>query len=301
MAEMYHNPVLLSETVSALVQNPSGVYVDATFGGGGHSREILNRLNDDGILFGFDQDSDCLADEITDPRFHFVPQNFKFMAKWLEYYKHPKVDGILADLGVSSHQFDTAHRGFSFRFNAPLDMRMNTSKEFSALDVVNQYSPKQLTSIFSTYGELQNAKRIADLIADKRKEQEISTTEQLAETVATALPKGKENKILAQLFQAIRMEVNGEVEALKQLLLQSATTLKSGGRIAILSYHSIEDRLVKNFFRAGNFEGEVEKDFYGNPITPFKAVTRKPVIPTEEETITNSRARSAKLRVAEKI
>lgn len=298
MAAMYHEPVLLTETVGALVQNPDGIYVDVTFGGGGHSREILKRLGGNGRLFGFDQDSECLAADIDDTRFQFIPQNFKNIAKWLEYYKCPQVDGIIADLGVSSHQFDTPQRGFSYRFPAPLDMRMNTSKEFSAADVVNQYPQSHLTAILSEYGELQNAKRMADLIAGARP---LSTTDQLTAAVAPLLPKGKENKILSQLFQAIRIEVNGEVEALKQLLLQSVRLLKSGGRIAILSYHSIEDRLVKNFFRAGNFEGEIEKDFYGNPLTPFRSITRKPVIPSDSETEANPRARSAKLRVAEKI
>ena len=297
-AAMYHEPVLLSETVSALVQNPDGIYVDVTFGGGGHSREILRRLSTQGRLFGFDQDSECPAATVDDPRFTFVPQNFKNTAKWLEYYKCPQVDGIMADLGVSSHQFDTPQRGFSYRFPAPLDMRMNPNKEFSAANVVNDYSPAQLATVLATYGELQNAKRLADLIAAARP---VETTDQLVAAVTQQLPKGKENKILSQIFQAIRIEVNGETEVLKQLLQQSVTLLKSGGRIAILSYHSIEDRLVKNFFKSGNFEGEIEKDFYGNPLTPFKLITRKPVVPSDSEIEENPRARSAKLRVAEKI
>jgi len=295
---MYHNPVLLTDTVKSVITNPSGIYVDVTFGGGGHSREILRNLAPDGRLFAFDQDSDCPAKEITDERFQFIPQNFKNIAKWLAYYQCPKVDGIIADLGISSHQIDTPERGFSYRFAAPLDMRMNTSKEFSAADVVNDYPPTRLAALFATYGEVQNAKRLADLTVAARP---LATTDQLAAAVAPALPIGKENKILSQIFQAIRIEVNGETEALRQLLSQSVQLLKSGGRIAILSYHSIEDRLVKNFFKAGNFEGEIEKDFYGNPLTPFKVITRKPVLPTDEETAENPRARSAKLRVAEKI
>lgn len=298
---MYHNPVLLSESISGLMTNPAGTYVDVTFGGGGHSREILRRLTSEGRLFGFDQDSECLANTIEDARFQFVPQNFKNMKKWLDYYQAPQVDGILADLGVSSHQFDTPNRGFSYRFSGTLDMRMNTSKEFSAMDVINDYSQNQLTQLFFTYGELPNAKRIAELIVKRRAEKKITTTDELADTVTSALQKGKENKALAQIFQAIRIEVNGEVEVLKQFLQQSVEALRPGGRIAIISYHSIEDRLVKNFLKAGNFEGTVEKDFYGNPLSPFKAVTRKPIIPTEEETETNPRARSAKLRIAEKV
>lgn len=298
---MYHNPVLLSETVTGAVTSPDGTYVDVTFGGGGHSREMLARLNENGRLLGFDQDEDAQQNIIVDPRFQFIPYNFKYLKKFLQFYKAYPVDGILADLGVSSYQFDTPHRGFSHRFDDTLDMRMNNSKGFSAADVVNTYPAQKLAKMFYTYGEVNQAYKLALLIEKAREIAPINTTGQLCEALNPALPFGKENKTLSQVFQAIRIEVNEEMDALKDFLSQSIDALKVGGRIAIISYHSLEDRLVKNFFKTGNFEGDLQKDFFGNPITPFKLISKKAIIPSEAEIAINSRARSAKLRIAEKI
>ena len=297
----YHNPVLLHPSVDALVTNPSGVYVDVTFGGGGHSRAILEKLSPEGRLVAFDQDEESRANLIDDPRFQFVPSNFKNLTRFLQYHKAWPVDGILADLGISSHQIDTAERGFSYSKEGRLDMRMNASAALSAHEVVNQYDEAQLARLFYTYGELHEGRRLAQQIVRARAEQPIDTTLQLAEALKPSLPRGRENKYLSKIFQALRIEVNREMEVLESLLTQLPAALKTGGRVAIIAYHSLEDRMVKNFLRAGNLAGEVEKDFFGNPLTPFKAVTRKAVVPDEDEIMTNPRARSAKLRVAEKI
>jgi 16S rRNA (cytosine1402-N4)-methyltransferase len=298
---MYHQPVLLQETIAGLVNNLDGVYADATFGGGGHAREILNHLSSKGRLLGFDQDQDAAKNAIEDSRFQFVQSNFKHLKKFLQFYKAYPVDGILGDLGVSSHQFDEPARGFSYRFDEPLDMRMDRSKGITAADILNTYPNQKLAKLLFAYGEVQNAHKIAALIEKARQINPIQTTGQLAAAVAPILPKGKENKTLSQLFQALRIEVNAEMEALQALLEQSAEALKPGGRIAVISYHSLEDRLVKNFFKTGNVEGKLHKDFYGNPLTPFKLITKKAIVPTDQEIEQNPRARSAKLRVAEKI
>ncbi len=297
----YHNPVLLHPSVDALVTNPSGTYVDVTFGGGGHSRAILEKLSPEGRLVAFDQDEESQANLIDDPRFQFVPSNFKNLTRFLQYHKAWPVDGILADLGISSHQIDTAERGFSYSKEGRLDMRMNAAAALSAHEVVNQYDEAQLARLFYTYGELHEGRRLAQQIVRARAEQPIDTTLQLAEALKPSLPRGRENKYLSKIFQALRIEVNHEMEVLESLLTQLPAALKTGGRVAIIAYHSLEDRMVKNFLRAGNLAGEVEKDFFGNPLTPFKAVTRKAVVPDEDEIMTNPRARSAKLRVAEKI
>ena len=297
----YHNPVLLHPSVDALVTNPSGTYVDVTFGGGGHSRAILEKLSPEGRLVAFDQDEESQANLIDDPRFQFVPSNFKNLTRFLQYHKAWPVDGILADLGISSHQIDTAERGFSYSKEGRLDMRMNAAAALSAHEVVNQYDEAQLARLFYTYGELHEGRRLAQQIVCARAEQPIDTTLQLAEALKPSLPRGRENKYLSKIFQALRIEVNHEMEVLESLLTQLPAALKTGGRVAIIAYHSLEDRMVKNFLRAGNLTGEVEKDFFGNPLTPFKAVTRKAVVPDEDEIMTNPRARSAKLRVAEKI
>ncbi len=297
----YHNPVLLHPSVDALVTNPSGTYVDVTFGGGGHSRAILEKLSPEGRLVAFDQDEESQANLIDDPRFQFVLSNFENLTRFLQYHKAWPVDGILADLGISSHQIDTAERGFSYSKEGRLDMRMNAAAALSAHEVVNQYDEAQLARLFYTYGELHEGRRLAQQIVRARTEQPIDTTLQLAEALKPSLPRGRENKYLSKIFQALRIEVNHEMEVLESLLTQLPAALKTGGRVAIIAYHSLEDRMVKNFLRAGNLVGEVEKDFFGNPLTPFKAVTRKAVVPDEDEIMTNPRARSAKLRVAEKI
>ncbi|MDR2971586.1 MAG: 16S rRNA (cytosine(1402)-N(4))-methyltransferase RsmH [Bacteroidales bacterium] len=298
---MYHQPVLLQETIAGLINNLEGVYVDVTFGGGGHSREILNQLSPNGKLIGFDQDQDAKENAVQDTRFQFVQSNFKHLKKYLQFYKAYPVDGILADLGVSSHQFDEPSRGFSYRFDKPLDMRMDTSKGTTASEIVNSYPNQKLAKLLFAFGEVQNAHRIAALIEKARQTNPILTTGQLAEALSPLLPKGKENKLLSQIFQALRIEVNAEIDALQSLFEQSIDALKMGGRIAIISYHSLEDRLVKNFFKTGNAEGKLHKDFYGNPKTPFKLITKKAILPTPQEIEQNPRARSAKLRIAEKI
>jgi 16S rRNA (cytosine1402-N4)-methyltransferase len=296
----YHNPVLLAESIQQLVVNPSGSYIDVTFGGGGHSRKILESLNSDGRLLAFDQDPDAQHNIIDDERFQFVPSNFRHLKKFAQYYKCCPADGILADLGVSSYQFDTAERGFSHRFDGTLDMRMNQQKGVSAREIINGYAPERLASIFYTYGELPNGKQLARQIVSEREKTEIATTAQLVAAVTPMLPKGKENKVLSQLFQAIRIEVNDEMAVLKEFLSQTVECLKPGGRLVVIAYHSLEDRLVKNFMRSGKFEGEADKDFFGNLMTPFTLITRKAIIPDEDEIAVNPRARSAKLRVAEK-
>lgn len=296
----YHNPVLLQSSVDYLVTNPDGTYVDVTYGGGGHSREILSRLGN-GRLIAFDQDSDAQANLVEDERFIFVPSNFKNLSRFLKYHQAYPVDGILADLGVSSHQFDTPERGFSYREDGVLDMRMNTNAGKSAQDIVNQYDEQALSQIFYRYGELSDGRTLARRIVKSREEQPIRTTQELVEALKLSLPRGRENKSLSRIFQALRIEVNQEMEALEAFLTQTVEALKIGGRLVVISYHSLEDRMVKNFMRAGNFSGEVEKDFYGNPQTPFKLITRKALVPDDEEINLNPRARSAKLRVAEKI
>lgn len=296
----YHNPVLLQSSVDYLVTNPDGTYVDVTYGGGGHSREILSRLGS-GRLIAFDQDSDAQANLVEDERFTFVPSNFKNLSRFLKYHQAYPVDGILADLGVSSHQFDTPERGFSYREDGVLDMRMNTNAGKSAQDIVNQYDEQALSQVFYRYGELSDGRTLARRIVKAREERPIRTTQELVEALKPSLPRGRENKSLSRIFQALRIEVNQEMEALEAFLTQTVESLKIGGRLVVISYHSLEDRMVKNFMRAGNFSGEVEKDFYGNPQTPFKLITRKALVPDDEEINLNPRARSAKLRVAEKI
>lgn len=296
----YHNPVLLHPSVDNLVTNPSGTYVDVTFGGGGHSRAILEKISD-GRLIAFDQDEDSQANLIDDARFQFVPSNFKNLTRFLQYHKAYPCDGILADLGISSHQIDTADRGFSYSKDGALDMRMNAQTGISAKEVVNEYDEQQLSRIFYSYGELHEGRQLARQIARVRAEHPLETTLQLAEALKPCLPKGKENKFLSKIFQALRIEVNHEMEVLESFLTQTVDALKPGGRLVIIAYHSLEDRMVKNFMRSGNLSGEVEKDFFGNPLTPFKLITRKAMAPDEEEILTNPRARSAKLRVAEKI
>ena len=300
MTSGYHNPVLLNESVDGLAIKKDGVYVDVTFGGGGHSREILKRLGENGKLFAFDQDKDALANAIEDSRFQLINQNFRFLNQFLKFYGIREVDGILADFGVSSHQFDKADRGFSIRFDANLDMRMNQDDDVSAFKVVNSYSLEDLTKVLAIYGELRNAKAIAKSILAAREDGSIKTTEQLKAVLRPFLPKMKENKILAQVYQAIRIEVNQEIEVLKEFLLQVPKILKPGGRLSMISYHSLEDRLVKRFIRDGKFEGEAEKDFYGNINVPLKKVGGL-IVPSAEEIAINNRARSAKLRIAVKI
>ena len=294
---MYHSPVLLHPSVEGMVTNPDGVYVDVTFGGGGHSSLILQMLSEKGRLIAFDQDPDAAANVPQDPRFQFVPSNFCNLKKFLQYYDGCPADGILADLGVSSHQFDTPERGFSHRFEGVLDMRMNSTRGLTAADIVNQYPEPALADLFYKYGELANGRQIATRIGECR-ETPIRTTADLVHVLAPLLPHGKENKTLSQVFQALRIEVNDEMAVLRSFLTQAAEVLKPGGRLAVISYHSLEDRLVKNFMKAGNFEGNIEKDFYGNPLTPFELVTRKVVVPEQDEIDGNPRARSAKLRIA---
>ena len=297
---MYHIPVMLNESIEGLNIKPNGTYVDVTFGGGGHSRRILECLGEGGRLYAFDQDEDAAKNVIDDSRFTFIQQNFRYMKNFLQLYCGGKVDGILADLGVSSYQFDTPEKGFSTRFNGRLDMRMNQNAAVDAANVVNTYDVSSLASVFSRYGELRNAMSIADAIAMAREVKPIETTDELKEAVARFLPRGSENKVLAQIFQALRIEVNEEMKVLEAFLSQCADVLNPGGRLVVLSYHSLEDRLVKNFMKTGNAEGNLEKDFFGNQLTPYKLMTSKPVVPSDEEIQLNSRARSAKLRVAER-
>lgn len=295
----YHNPVLLKETVDGLNIDPDGVYVDVTFGGGGHAREILSRLGPKGKLFAFDQDLDAAANAIDDSRFQLIQQNFRFIKRFLRFYQVKQVDGILADLGVSSHQFDVPERGFSTRFEGALDMRMNQENPMTAFQVVNQYTESDLKSILSMYGELNNAAAMAQAIVKARADKPIENTEELKQVLLRFLPAHKNHKVLAQIYQAIRIEVNQEMEVLKEFLQESLDILKPEGRLSVISYHSLEDRLVKRFMRNGLFEGEPEKDFYGHFTVPFKII-EKLKVPTAQEIALNNRARSAKLRVAEK-
>ena len=296
----YHIPALLNESIDGLDIRPSGLYVDVTFGGGGHSREILRRLNQDGRLVAFDQDEDAIRNAIDDPRFLFVRSNFRFLKNFLRYHGIEEVDGILADLGVSSHHFDDAGRGFSFRFAGDLDMRMNRGAQKSAADILNEYPEEKIREVFAKYGELKNAHRIAASVVAYRQTRRFSTTDDLLAVLEPFAFKDREKKILAQAFQALRIEVNGEMEALTEMLSQALEILKPGGRLSVISYHSLEDRLVKNFFKTGNFAGEIIKDFYGNWQTPFELVNRKVIVPVMEEQEENPRSRSAKLRIAEK-
>ncbi|MCK9203841.1 MAG: 16S rRNA (cytosine(1402)-N(4))-methyltransferase RsmH [Bacteroidales bacterium] len=296
---IYHKSVLLSETVEALAICPDGIYVDATFGGGGHSKAILDHLTN-GKLIAFDQDEEAISNRLNDPRLIMVNHNFRFLRNFLMLHRVFPVDGILADLGLSSHQIDQADRGFSTRFEGMLDMRMDRNKKMTARKIVNQYTEGDLAGLFRNYGEIRNARKLAACIDRHRKEKEIETTTELKTIAQTCAERGKENKYLAQVFQALRIEVNEEMDALREFLKQAPACLKPGGRLVVISYHSLEDKLVKNFFRSGNFEGVTEKDFYGNELSPLKVITRKAIVPSESETEQNSRARSAHLRIAEK-
>lgn len=300
MTMEYHNAVLLKETVDGLNVKPDGIYVDVTFGGGGHSREILSRLGDEGKLYAFDQDRDALANKIDDDRFVLINENFRYIKRFLRFYGVKEVDGVLADFGVSSHQFDVAERGFSTRFEAKLDMRMNQDNKLSAYEVINEYEEEQLRDVLFQYGELRQAPAMARIIVSERKVAPIETSEQLKLVLKKFLNHRKENKVLAQIYQAIRIEVNQEIQVLKELLMQMPGILKKGGRLSFISYHSLEDRLVKRFIRNGMFEGEPERDMFGNFEVPLKKVGGL-IVPTESEIKMNNRARSAKLRIAEKI
>ena len=298
----YHIPVLLDESVSALIDSTSGTYADATFGGGGHSREILSRLSENGRLIAFDRDSDAIANRPDDSRLTLIRSDFRWIHNHVIHQGYKDgIDGVLADLGVSSHQFDTAERGFSFRYEAPLDMRMNQEAELNAADIVNSYDQADLEKILRLYGEVDNSRRIAQLICKAREVSRIETTGDLGKAIESALPKFAEHKFLAKVYQALRIEVNQEMKSLEKFLTGAARSLKPGGKLVVITYHSLEDRMVKNFIKAGNIEGEVRKDFYGNSSAPLKAVNRKPILPQETEIASNTRARSAKLRIAEKL
>jgi len=299
-ANRYHIPVLLSESVDGLAIQPDGIYVDVTFGGGGHSRAILNQLNENGKLFAFDQDPDALQNSIEDERFQLIQANFRHVKRYLRFEGIKKVDGILADFGVSSHQFNVAERGFSIRFDADLDMRMNPKDQLGAYQVINEYEAEDLIRIIRDYAEIRIASKIASKIIEVRAESPIQTTSQFNAIITPFFSALKINKMLARIYQAIRIEVNQEIEVLKEFLLQTPDLLEEGGRLSVISYHSLEDRLVKNFIRSGKFEGEVEKDFYGRPLVPLVKVG-KLIVPSEAENKENSRARSAKLRIAKRI
>lgn len=297
---IYHEPVLLKESVEGLNINPKGIYVDATFGGGGHSREILKKLTN-GKLFAFDQDEEAAKNAIDDTRFVLINQNFKDLKTLMKLHNAIPLDGLLADLGVSSHQFDSSERGFSIRFDSELDMRMDKNTKLTAKKIINTYTEKDLKRMFFLYGEVKNATKLSGLITKARKNKKINTVNEFKKVIEPCVPKGKQNKYYAQVFQALRIEVNDELNALKDLLTQCEDVLQTGGRLAVISYHSLEDRLVKNFIKTGRFKGEVKKDFYGNPIVSFRAINRKPIRPTDKEIEKNNRARSAKLRIAEKL
>ena len=297
----YHTSVLLDESVSALIDSASGVYADATFGGGGHTAEILSRLSQNGRVLAFDRDSDAIANRLDDPRLTLIRSDFRWIHNHVLHQGYKEgIDGVLADLGVSSHQFDTAERGFSFRYEAPLDMRMNQEAEFNAADIVNTYEQADLERILRLYGEVDNSRKIAQLICKARETSKIETTTDLGKAIESTLPKFAEHKFLAKVYQALRIEVNQEMKSLEKFLSGAAKSLKPGGKLVVITYHSLEDRMVKNFIKAGNIEGKVEKDFYGNATAPLKAVNRKPILPQESEISVNTRARSAKLRIAEK-
>jgi 16S rRNA (cytosine1402-N4)-methyltransferase len=299
---MYHEPALLAESIDALMIKEGGVYVDATYGGGGHSKEMLKRLNR-GKLFAFDQDTDALKNAVSDKKLMLIKSNFRYIRNFLRYHNVEEVDGVLADLGISSHQIDEASRGFSTRFDSGLDMRMNRESKLSAMHVINEYIEEKLANVLFEYGEIRNARQVASRIARARSEKKIKTSQQLIDVIRSFAERGEEQQFLARVFQAIRIEVNGELNALKELLEQCKEILGKGGRLAVISYHSLEDRLVKNFMSKGNFSGESERDeIYGSPVhSPFRVITKKPVIPTEEEVTRNPRSRSAKLRIAERI
>lgn len=300
-SDEYHVSVLLNTSVEGLVIDPSGTYVDVTFGGGGHSKKILELLDENGRLFGFDQDADAAKNALDDPRFQFIASNFSYLTNFLKVHGVKEIDGLIADLGVSSFQFDEGSRGFSTRMNARLDMRMNQNQELDAYKVVNSYDEEELYRIFREYGEVKTLRKLVELILKSRSNAPIVTTGDFVDLLKSIAPRGKENRFYAQVFQAIRIEVNDEMNVLKSLLEQSAHLIKKGGRLVVISYHSLEDRLVKNFMKKGKFEGQVEKDFFGKEIKPFKEVTRKPIVPNAEEQEENTRSRSAKLRIAEKI
>ena len=307
-AETYHIPVLLNESIDGLNIQPGGIYVDVTMGGGGHSHEILKRLDADAHLYSFDQDADAEAnlkqnhgdDLLNDERFTFVRSNFRYLKNWMRYHGVEQIDGLLADLGVSSHHFDDESRGFSFRFESPLDMRMNKRSSKTAADIVNNYAEEALADIFYLYGELKNSRKIASLLVKARQEKKIETTGDFIAVVEPLFKREREKKDLAKLFQALRIEVNGEMSALKELLTSVVDILKSGGRLSVITYHSLEDRIVKNIMKAGNIEGKIEQDFFGRINTPFKLINNKVIVPTDEEQEQNPRSRSAKLRIAEK-
>ena len=297
----YHTPVLLDESVSALAIKDGGIYVDVTFGGGGHSREILSRMGKNSRLIAFDRDTDALNNAPKDDRLILIHNNFRFLQNHIRFNGFDKVDGILADLGVSSHQFDTGERGFSFRFDAKLDMRMNRLSNKTAAEILNSYSIEELTRIFQNYGEVDNSGRAARLVCEFREKRGLETTTDLNEAVGPMLPKFAEHKFLAKIYQALRIEVNGEMRSLEGFLRDTIKVLKPGGRLSVITYHSLEDRMVKNFMKSGNIDGKVAKDFFGNTESPFKIIAKKPIIPSEEEIAANTRARSAKLRIAEMI
>lgn len=299
-AETYHVPVLLQESVDGLDIQPDGVYVDVTFGGGGHSKEILSRLGPKGHLYSFDQDADAEKNIVNDDRFTFVRSNFRYITNWMQYYGVEQIDGLLADLGVSSHHFDDETRGFSFRFDAPLDMRMNKRAGQTAADVLNNYTEEQLADVFYLYGEMKNARRIAKAVCDYRRDKSIQTTADLGEVIEPLMRSEREKKDMARLYQALRIEVNHEMDALRDMLRGATKLLREGGRLSVITYHSLEDRIVKNVMKAGNVEGKVEQDFYGRVTSPFRLVN-KVTIPSDEEQQRNPRSRSAKLRIAEKI
>jgi 16S rRNA (cytosine1402-N4)-methyltransferase len=297
----YHIPVLLHDSIDGLNIKADGTYVDVTFGGGGHSKEILNRLGPNGRLFAFDQDKDATANIHQDKRFTLIQSNFRFITNFLKLYGVTKIDGLLADLGVSSHQFDDASRGFSIRFSSDLDMRMNVQSNISAKSIIHEYDEEKLTYLFKFYGEIPQAKRMAQTIIEKRSEKEINTTSDLMEVLGKFTPKHVAHKFFAQVFQAIRIEVNDEMKALEELLTQLTDLIDVNGRLSVISYHSLEDRLVKNYMKSGNVEGVIEKDFFGKSLVPYTLVTKKPIIPNDKEIKDNTRARSAKLRIAERI
>ena len=318
-AETYHVPVLLKESVDGLHIKPNGIYVDVTFGGGGHSREILSRLGADGHLFSFDQDADaennifedsgdakdCSNEQkgkrfVDDSRFTFIRSNFKFLKNWMQFYGIEQIDGLLGDLGVSSHHFDDESRGFSFRFDAPLDMRMNKRAGKTAADIVNEYDEEQLANLFYIYGELKNSRRIASALTNARRQKPIATTSDFISAVEPLFKREREKKDMAKLFQALRIEVNHEMTALKEMLMAATDVMKPGGRLSIITYHSLEDRIVKNIMKTGNIEGKVEQDFFGHIDSPYKLINNKVIVPSEEEQSQNPRSRSAKLRIAER-
>ena len=299
-AETYHVPVLLQESVDGLDIKPDGIYVDVTFGGGGHSREILSRIGKNGHLYSFDQDEDAEKNILNDNRFTFVRSNFRYLRNWMRYYDVEHIDGLLADLGVSSHHFDDETRGFSFRFDAPLDMRMNKRSGMTAAEILNNYDEEQLADIFYIYGELKNARKVASAIIKARSSKTIETTGDLMQITESLFPREREKKETAKLFQALRIEVNHEMEALKEMLYGAQEVLREGGRLSVITYHSLEDRIVKNIMKAGNAEGKVNQDFFGRTVAPFRQISNKVIVPSEEEQLRNPRSRSAKLRIAER-